>query len=73
MELKGVYLPPSKQRCVFKGYELGQMIGTPPAVLSAAKELGQKDVEISQAVWRWRPYFVALIAVEPKGLELSKP
>src|SRR5262249_41414187 len=63
---------PAKQRCVLKGYETGKMIGTPPAVLEAAKEQGGKNVEARQAVWQWYPYFVALIVVEPKGLELPK-
>jgi hypothetical protein len=47
------------------------MIGTPPAVFAAAKEQG-REVDGSQAVWQWSPYFVALIVVEPKGLELRK-
>lgn len=63
---------PAKQRCVLKGYESGEMIGTPPAVLAAAKEQGRKDVGEGQALWQWRSYFVALIVVEPKGLELPK-
>ncbi|HEX4612744.1 MAG TPA: sigma-70 family RNA polymerase sigma factor [Urbifossiella sp.] len=61
---------PAKQRCVLKGYENGEMIGTPHALVTAAEEQGRTDVLPSQAVWRWRPYFVTLIAVEPKGLEL---
>ena len=63
---------PSEKRCVLKGYELGEMIGTPPAVIAAAKEQGRTDVGESQAVWQWRPYFVVLIAVEPKGLEVRE-
>ena len=63
---------PAKQRYVLKGYESGEMIGTPSGLLDAAKEQGRTDVLLSQAVWRWRPYFVARIAVEPKGLELPK-
>lgn len=62
----------ARQRYVLKGYELGQMIGTPPAVRVATEELGQKYVEQSAAGWRWRPYFVVLIPVEPQGLELLK-
>ena len=65
------YLP-SRQRCIFKEYESGQMLGTAPAVLAAAREQGQEDVEMSQAMWRWRPYFVALIAVQPKELKLAR-
>jgi len=62
---------PAKRRCVLKGYESGGMIGTPPAVVAAAKERG-KDAGVAQAVWQWRPYFVALIVVEPKGLGVPK-
>ncbi|VTR94509.1 sigma-70 family rna polymerase sigma factor : RNA polymerase sigma factor, sigma-70 family OS=Singulisphaera acidiphila (strain ATCC BAA-1392 / DSM 18658 / VKM B-2454 / MOB10) GN=Sinac_0185 PE=4 SV=1: Sigma70_r2: Sigma70_r4_2 [Gemmata massiliana] len=63
---------PSKKRCVLKGYEMGEMIGTPPAVITAAKEQG-RDVGESQAVWQWRPYFVVLIVDEPKAQASPKP
>lgn len=63
---------PTKERCVFKGFESGEMIGVPPAVVAAAEEQGRKDVPISPKAYQWRPYFVALIVVEPKGLELPK-
>jgi hypothetical protein len=63
---------PSKQRCILKGFESGEMIGVPPAVSAAAEEQGWKEVPTSQAVWRWRTYFVALVVVEPKDLELQK-
>lgn len=63
---------PAKHRCVFKGFESGEMIGVPPAVQAAAAEQGWKGVPISPAQWQWRPYFVALIVVEPEGLELRK-
>jgi len=62
---------PAKKRCVLKGYESGQMIGTPPAVHEAAKEQGRTVGDV-QAAWQWRPHFVALIVVEPKGLEVPK-
>jgi RNA polymerase sigma factor (sigma-70 family) len=63
---------PVKVRCVYKGFESGGMIGVPPAVYAAAKELGRADVPMSPAAWQWRPHFVALIAVKaeavaPKG------
>lgn len=64
---------PAKQRCVLKGYESGEMIGVAPAVDAAAKEQGWQEVPMSPVPWQWRPYFVALIVVEPKGLELRKP
>ena len=60
---------PTKQRCVLKGYESGGMIGTAQAVYAAAKEQGRNDVAPSQVGFRWRPYFVALIVVEPRELE----
>jgi hypothetical protein len=63
---------PAKKRCVLKGYELGRMIGTPPAVLAAAKEKGKSIIAV-QAAWQWQPYFVALVVVEPEGLEIQKP
>jgi hypothetical protein len=63
----------AKQRFVLKGYESGEMIGVAPAVWTAAREQGWKDVNPSPFPWQWRPYFVALVAVEPEGLELDKP
>ncbi len=61
------------QRFVFRGFETGEMVGVPPAVTIAAQEQGWTEVPQSAAGWHWRPYFVALVAVEPKGFELSKP
>ncbi len=63
---------PAKHRCIFKGFESGKMIGVPPAVSAAAKEQGWQEVPMSPVQWQWRPYFVALVVVEPKGLELRK-
>ena len=63
---------PSKQRCVFKGYESGTMVGVAPAIYAAAKEEGWKKVPMSPVGWHWRPHFVALIVVQPKGLELRE-
>lgn len=65
-------LPP-KQRCILKGFESGEMIGVPPAVSIAAKEQGWKDLPMSPVHWQWRPHFVALVVVEPKGLEIREP
>jgi hypothetical protein len=62
-----------KQRCILKGYESGEMIGVPPAVSMAAKEQGWNDVPMSPKHWQWRSYFVALVVVEPKGLEIRDP
>lgn len=65
---------PAKQRCVFKGYESGEMVGRSAAERAAAKEQGWTDWNEVQSStpWQWRPYFVALVVVEPKGLELRK-
>jgi hypothetical protein len=71
--VKNVRLP-AKTRCVLKGYELGEMIGRPPAEYDLTKELGKDPQELARrdaTVWRWRPYFVPLIAVEPQGLEVT--
>jgi hypothetical protein len=63
---------PEDQRFVFKGFETGEMIGVPPAVEIAAQEQGWTEIPVSAAGWSWRPYFVALVAVEPKGFELRR-
>lgn len=60
----------TQQRCIFKGFESGEMVGIPPAVAAAAKEQGWQEVPMSPVQWLWRPYFVALVVVKPKGLEL---
>lgn len=65
--IKNVRLP-LKERCVLKGYELGEMIGSPPALREAVEEQGGKYEEQSSAVWRWRPYFIVLSAAKPDGL-----
>ena len=64
---------PAKQRCVFKGFETGGMGGAPPAVYEAAKEQGWKDLPMNQTGWGWTPYFVVLVVVEPRELELPQP
>ena len=71
--LKNVRLP-AKTRCVLKGYELGEMIGRPPAEYELYRELGKDTKELAErdaTPWRWRPYFVPMIATEPKGLQVS--
>ena len=62
---------PAMRRCVLKGYESGRMIGIPPAARAAAREQGRELIEV-QAAWQWQPYFIALIAVEPAGLEIER-
>jgi len=71
--IKNARIPP-KVRCVLKGYELGEMIGRPPAEYALTKELGRDPNELARrdaTAWRWRPFFVPLIATGPKGLEIS--
>ena len=63
---------PAKGRCKLKGFESGEMIGVSPAVSAAAQEQGWKEVPMSPVQWQWRPYFVALVVVEPKSLELRR-
>ena len=69
-DLPTTFVLPPKQRCILKGFESGGMIGVPSGVREAAKELRRDDVPMSPVDWKWRPYFVALIVVEPKGAEL---
>ena len=71
-DLPTAFVLPPKRRCGLKGFESGEMIGVPSAVRDAAKELGRQDVPMSPVGWQWRPHFVALVVVEPKGLESSK-
>ncbi len=63
---------PEKQRCKLKGFESGEMIGVPPAVSAAAQEQGWEEVPMSPKLWQWRPYFIALVVIEPKDLEFRK-
>ena len=65
---------PSEIRCTLKGYELGEMIGRPPAEYALTKELGGDPNRLAArdaTGWRWRPYFVPLIVTKPKGLEVT--
>ena len=59
---------PKDARCILRGYETGSMIGTPPAVIEAAKEDG-KDVTVAQAGWQLHRVFIVLSVVEPKDLK----
>lgn len=61
---------PAKQRCILKGYESGEMIGVAPAVEQAAREKNWREWPMSPTAWRWRTFFVALVVVEPKDVEL---
>jgi hypothetical protein len=59
---------PKDTRCILRGYEMGQMVGTPPAVEQAAKEEG-KDISQPQAGWKFYRYFIVTSVVEPKDLK----
>jgi len=59
---------PKDKRCILRGYETGQMIGTPPAVEQAAKEDG-KVITLPQAGWKFHRYFIVISVVEPKDLK----
>lgn len=72
IDITGFQIPPNR-RCVLKGYETGSMIGTPPAVLEAAKELGREPPGVSQAAYQWYTHFVVLIVVEPKQSQIPLP
>lgn len=58
---------PASTRCILRGYETGGMVGLPPAVEKAAKEEG-KSVNLPQAGWQFRRWFVVTSVVEPKDL-----
>lgn len=73
IHVKNVQLP-TKVRCVLKGYESGTMIGRPPAEYTLTKELGGDPNELAMrdaTAWRWEPYFVPLIASQPRGLKVQ--
>ena len=59
---------PKDTRCILRGYEMGQMIGTPPAVEQVAKEEG-KDIILPQAGWKFHRFFIVTSVVEPKDLK----
>ena len=68
--VKNVRLP-AKVRIVLKGYELGSMIGRPPAEYTLTRELGGDPNKLAMrdaTAWRWEPYFVPLLVVQPTGL-----
>ena len=62
---------PQDRRIVIRGYESGKMIGTPPAVIKAAKESGE-DIAVSQAHWHFYRFFVLTSWVTPKPEQQSE-
>jgi len=67
-KLENVESLPKDTHCILRGYETGSMIGTPPAVIEAAKEDG-KDVSLPQVGWQFHRVFIVLSVVEPKDLK----
>ncbi|HZU36269.1 MAG TPA: sigma-70 family RNA polymerase sigma factor [Gemmataceae bacterium] len=63
---------PDQTRVVLKGYEMGKMIGLPPAAEAIASEEG-KDLAMPQAGWQFFITFVATSVVEPKSLRVERP
>jgi hypothetical protein len=61
---------PKGERCIIKGYESGKMIGTPPAVIQAAKEAG-RDIALPQAAWQFYRFFIMISSVQPQGLTVK--
>jgi hypothetical protein len=59
---------PARERCIFKGFATGEMIGVAPAAQVIARERGWKVVPMSSASWQWRPYFAALVVAAPREL-----
>lgn len=68
VRIENVGALPAGRRCVFRGYENGKMIGTPPAVEQAAKEAG-REISVPQARWQLYRYFTVLSVVEPKDFQ----
>lgn len=56
---------PSDERCIFKGYETGRMIGIPPSVAEA-------EALRSQAAWQFQHAFIVTTVVAPEGVEIVK-
>ncbi len=53
------------ERYVLKGYETMQMIGSPPALAEAAKEMGQPVPPLTSAGWQVYYTFVTLRVIPP--------
>lgn len=60
---------PKGERCIIKGYETGTMIGTPPAVIQAAREAG-RDIALPQAGWQFYRFFIMISSVQPEGFTI---
>ena len=56
---------PAAKRCVIKGYETGQWIGTPQEVCLAAGKC-------PQAAWQFKFYFIATSVAQPVDLQLKE-
>ncbi|PAW84054.1 MAG: hypothetical protein B9S33_12575 [Pedosphaera sp. Tous-C6FEB] len=56
---------PKAVRCLFKGYETGRWIGTPPEVLAAT------GAPVPQAEWQFYTYFLATTVEQPATLKVQ--
>jgi len=54
---------PMQERCVFRGYESGRMVGVP---FEAARA---ENIPLPAAVWHFHRYFVITSVVRPEGLD----
>jgi hypothetical protein len=56
---------PMRERCVFRGYESGRMVGVPDGVARA------ENLPLPAAVWHFHRYFIITSVVQPEGLGRS--
>lgn len=56
---------PKGERCIFRGYESGKMIGVPDEVARA------ENLPPPQAAWQFCRYFIMTSVVQPEGLDRS--
>jgi hypothetical protein len=56
---------PMRERCVFRGYESGRMVGVPFEVARA------ENLPVPAAVWHFHRYFIITSVVQPAGLDVK--
>ena len=56
---------PMRERCVFRGYESGRMVGVPFEVARA------ENLPLPQVAWQFHRYFIITSVVQPAGLDRS--
>jgi len=54
---------PMRERCVFRGYESGRMVGVPDEVARA------ENLPLAQVRWQFHRYFIITSVVQPEGLD----